>query len=287
MEAAPQSVLVGVTGEGENTNALRFAVDEARNAGCGVTLVHAVNPMLPPPPPSVMVTDDTWGSVGVNIVRAAHGELAGMVGEDDLPVATVVRHGDPGSVFAALSDEARLIVLQHRDMSRMHRVVSGSTVTAVAAHAHCPVVSVPATSIDPPDTGVVTAGVRGDGGPGPVLETAFSEAASRGWALRLLHGWRLPMAYDDLLADDEHWLRQDEAAINAAAADLRSKYPDVEVRVEVRHDWPADVLAGAATDSHLLVVGRHDGLPVLPVRLGSLARTAIAHARCPVMVVPL
>jgi nucleotide-binding universal stress UspA family protein len=120
-----------------------------------------------------------------------------------------------------------------------------------------------------------------------VLEAAFAEASVRSSALRLVHGWRLAPAYDDLFPDVAAWTARDEAAIMAAASDLAAKYPDVPLHVDVRHDWPADTLVRAGNDSDLLVVGRHDGLRVLPHRLGSLARTATAHASCPVMVVPV
>jgi nucleotide-binding universal stress UspA family protein len=213
--------------------------------------------------------------------------LETLPGDVDVPVTTLVQQGGPGQVLGELSKEECLVVMQRRDRSRLHRLVSGSAVSAVAAHAHCPVVSVPAGQSDRPATGVVTAGVHSDGGPAEVLEAAFVEASARSSSLRLLHGWRLEPAYDDLVSDADAWTARDEASITSAASDLAAKYPEVQLHLDVRHDWPADVLAQAANDSDLLVVGRHDGLRILPHRLGSVARTAIAHATCPVMVVPV
>ena len=154
-----------------------------------------------------------------------------------------------------------------------------------AAHARCPVVSVP-TRQAVPAHGVVTAGVHQDGGPDAVLEVAFAQAADRGASLRLLHAWRLPSTYDDLRAEDARWDRDTEACIDARAADVKKRHPEVQVGVEVHHAAPADALAGAATYSDLLVVGRHSGR-MGPARLGFLARTMVAHAQCPVLVVPL
>jgi nucleotide-binding universal stress UspA family protein len=287
MEPLTQSVLVGVTGPGENTDALRFAISEARTLGRGLTLVHAVHPLLPPPPPSILMTDDTWSDVGRTIMDEARGELEGLLGEASLPVDTVLRHGDPGSIFAELSTGASMVVLQRRDLSRLHRIVTSSTVTSVAAHAHCPVVSVPAGVDAPPTAGRVTVGVHGDGGPREVVEAAFAEASARRCELAVVHAWRLAAYYDDMLADEARWTAQDEARIVTGIEELRSKYPDVVVRVDVRHDWPADVLVDAAKDSAMVVVGRHSGLSGLPARLGPLTRAVIAHARGPVMIVPL
>jgi nucleotide-binding universal stress UspA family protein len=291
MRTTGPPVLVGVTGSGENTDALRFAVGAARTRGCGVTLVHAVHPVLMPPPPSVLITDDTWTSVGRTIVEKVRPEVDRLLEElpagAEVPVSTVVRQGGPGLVLGDLSKDACLVVLQRRDLSRLHRVVSGSAVAAVAAHARCPVVSVPSGAGDREPTGLVTAGVHGDGGPPEVLEAAFAEASARSCGLRLLHGWRLEQAYDHILSDVPAWTARDEATITVAARDLAAKYPEVQLHIDVRHDWPADVLAHAGAASDLLVVGRHSGLPLMPHRLGSLARTAVAHAPCPVMVVPV
>jgi len=287
MEPLTQSILVGVTGQGENTDALSFAISEARTLGCGLTLVHAVHPLLPPPPPSILMTDDTWSDVGRSIIDEVHQEVVRLLGETPLPVATVLQHGDPGRVFAELSTEARMVVLQRRDLSRVHRIVTGSTVASVATHAHCPVVSVPARGDSGRAPGVITVGVRGDGGPREVLEAGFAEASARGCRLAVVHAWRLEAAYDDILADEARWKAQDEAHIVPAIDDLRTKYPDVVVRIDVRHHWPADALVHAAKGSEMVIIGRHDGLSVLPGRLGHLTRAVIAHARCPVMVVPL
>jgi nucleotide-binding universal stress UspA family protein len=105
--------------------------------------------------------------------------------------------------------------------------------------------------------------------------------------VRVVHAWRLPAAYDVLLLNEAGWIADDEATITTQAKEIGSEYPDVAVEVDVRHDWPVDVLVDAAEKSDLLVVGRHGGLPVMKPRLGSMARAVIAHADSPVMVVPV
>jgi nucleotide-binding universal stress UspA family protein len=286
MEPLEQSVLVGVTGREENTDALRFAAREAERLGLGLTLVHAVHPMLPPPPPSAMMADGSWSDVGNAIVREVRDEVDEIT-SGAVPVATEVRHGAPAAVFAELSESAPLVVLQHRDLSRLHRIVTGSTVVSVAAHARSPVVSVQPTESPASPTGMITCGVHGDGGPAQVLATAFAQAAARGASLRVVHAWRMEGAYDDITAADTGWVARAEERITAAMADLRAKHPDVDVEVDVRHAWPADGLAKATQGSDMLVVGRHSGMPALPARLGHLARAMVTHAGCTVMIVPL
>lgn len=285
MDAMTQSILVGVTGRGENTDALRFALREATALGRGITLVHAVHPVMPPPPPSVLVVDESWESVGHTILEEVGDELRSL-SDDAVPVSVLALHGDPGSVLGDLSAEAAMVVLQHRDLSRLHRIVTGSTVAAVAAHAHCPVVSVPPAAAAG-TSGVVTVALHEDGGRREVLEAGFAAAALHHGSVRLVHAWRLTPAYEGVVVADEVWKRDVEAAIGAAAEELRAKYPDVPVEIDVRYDYPADVLTRVAADSDLLVIGRHGKRGPLPARTGSLARSVVAHAQCPVMIVPV
>jgi nucleotide-binding universal stress UspA family protein len=285
MEPLDRSVLVGVTGKGENTDALRFAVREARVLRCGVTLAHVVETTLPPPPPSILMTG-TGSEVGDGIVEEVGDELEELL-DADLPVVAVVRHGRAGAVLAELSKTATRVVLQHRDLSRLHRVVTGSTVAGVATHAHCPVVSVPPAPARAASSGLVSVGVHEDGGPTPVLEAAFAESSGHSWSLRLVHAWRLPPGYDDLVAVDDRWAAHARASIRRGMEPLEAEHPDVQVDVHVRYDFPGDVLASASEDSDLLVVGRHGGHGLVPARLGSIARAMLSHASCPVMVVPL
>lgn len=284
MNRIPQSVLVGVTGTGENTDALRYAVAEARARGLGITVVHAVQPILPPPPPSILITDDTWMEVGRDIVRDVRHELEVLLDGDGTPVDALALQGSPGRVFSDLSHDAVLVVLQHQDRSRIQRIFTGSTVASVASHSHVPVVSVPSTWSSRPATGVVAVGVRADGGPREVLEAAFAEAAARASQLKVVHGWMVPTAYEDL---PERWSALDKERITEAMADLQAKHPDVVAQVDVQYEWPADALAASGKEADLLVVGRHDGLVPFAPRLGSLARAAVAHAPCPVMIVPV
>jgi nucleotide-binding universal stress UspA family protein len=225
--------------------------------------------------------------IGGAVVADVRDELETIIAGDPLPVATVVRHGDPGTAFSDLSKDARLVVLQHRSLNRLRRIFTGSKVASVATHAHCPVVSVPLGRADQPPGGSITVGVHADGGPREALESAFAEAAARGASLLVLHSDRLPTAYDDLMAADGRWAAETEEVVTAVIADLVTEHSDVTVKVEVRHEYAADTLVEVGERSDLLVVGRHGGLRGMPARLGSLPRALVAHATCPVMIVPV
>jgi nucleotide-binding universal stress UspA family protein len=284
MSQRAQSVVVGVTGAEENTDALRYAIAEARARGGGITLVHAVHPPLPPSPPHPLAIDDTWREIGDHIVRDVRRELGQLLGDEEMPVATEVHVGSRAAVLSEASKDALMVVLQHRDYSSLHRIFTGSTVASVATHAHSPVVSVPPASSDRAPVGMIAVGVRSDGGPREVLDAAFAEASARTSGVRVVHGWKVPAAYEGIGAQ---WTTQDHERLTAAVTDLHKKYPDIDVRLEVQNHWPANVLVQAAADADLLVVGRHEGFAMMPPRFGSLARSAVAHSSCPVMVVPV
>jgi hypothetical protein len=94
MDAFTQSIVVGVTGRGENTDALAFAVREAAALGRGVTLVHAVPQPPLAPPPSPLITDDALDVVGRAILQEVSEELRGTSG-DEVPVATLPCTANP------------------------------------------------------------------------------------------------------------------------------------------------------------------------------------------------
>lgn len=71
------AVVVGVTGPGRETAALRFAADLATREGTEVVLVHAYGTALPPPPPSVLMTYAEAADVAEWLVKEVREEPRG------------------------------------------------------------------------------------------------------------------------------------------------------------------------------------------------------------------
>jgi nucleotide-binding universal stress UspA family protein len=288
--ATTHRILVGVTGAGENTPALRWAARDAAATGRGVTLVHVVRQVMPPPPPSVLLTSEPLLEAGRQVLRRVVAEYRDLTDEDCESVAEV---GHPGRVLSELSQDADFVVLAHRRLSPLRRVLTWSTTVSAAAHAHCPVVSVPSTwsaeaGEDEAAREWVTVGIHENGTPVPVLEAAFEAAAARGLRLRALHAFRMPTQYDEIMRRSAPWWELwAQEQLRTEVQPVADKYPDVEVDLVVSHEWPADALSRRATTSQLVVVGRHGQHPSLPQRIGSVARTALTITGCPVMVVPV
>ena len=107
--------------------------------------------------------------------------------------------------------------------------------------------------------------------------------------MRVVHAWRLDAVYDDIITPRvaAEWREEQKSLLREAVAELRSTHPDVRVELEVRHQWPSDVLVDDSQVAALVVVGRHGPRPWGPHHLGSIARTVLRESRSPVMVVPI
>ena len=281
-------ILVGVTGPGENGGALRWAADEADRRHSHVTLVHAINPLLTAPPPSVLMLREPMIESGRSLLQDVSDEYTRVTGRH---CDTRVVEGPSANVLTDMSEHAELVVLAHRRLSALRRIMTWSTTVSVAAHSRCPVVAVPPDWTREPSTGErwVTVGVHETGVQEPVLQAGFDAAQALGTGVRLLHAWRPEPLYDDIVMRriDPEWHDRIASQISAGAEPFRAKYPDVALEIDVEHEWPADALIQQGRASALLVVGRHSHIRHLPSRIGSIARTALSGFTCPVMVVPV
>ena len=282
------AIVVGVTGRGQETAALRFAAECARREGAEVVLAHAFHAARPAPPVSPLLAYPEAADLAHRLVNEVGEEFEELT-RGEVALRTVTLAGRPARILVHLSRGARMVVVQHRDSHDFARLFVGSTANGTAARADCPVVSVPMAWQPGEVPGEVVVGVHEGGGPRQVLEAGFAWADATGAPLRIVHAWRLDAAYDDLVtaAEAAHWRDEQKAALASAVAGLRERHPTVQVILEVRHQWPSDVLVDDSQVASLVVVGRHGSHGWAPEHLGSVTRTVLRAAKSPVMVVPL
>jgi nucleotide-binding universal stress UspA family protein len=282
------AIVVGVTGRGRETSALQFAAECARREDAPVLIVHAFRNALPAPPPSVLLTHAEVGEVAEAVVREVAEELGELTG-GDVGFSTLTLAGKASRALVELSHDARLVVVQHHPAHLPGHLFVGSTANGAAAHADCPVVSVPSGWKPGDEPGEVVVGVHEGGVPHQVLEAGFAWAAATGTPLRVVHGWRLDAGYDDIITARvaAGWRDEQKRALAEAVAGLREAHPSVPVEIEVRHQWPAEVLVDCSRTASLVVVGRHGPHRWVGEHLGSVARTVLRAAQGPVMVVPV
>jgi nucleotide-binding universal stress UspA family protein len=282
--AAP--VVVGVDGSAGSLMAVQYAVAEAGRLGTGVRLVHVAPDYTPATPMLPLIRDD-FEQLGRRILRESAEVVAGAA--PSCEVSTVLRAGPTVSTLLDAAEGAHLIVLGREHRSRVEAVFTGSTTVGAAGRALCPVVSVPpAWTVDQP-RGRVVVGVRSPAHSTELLGTAFAAAESRGARLVVLHAWKLPGAYDDIVEARTHANEQAgavEAEIDPQLDLFRRNHPAVEVELSVVHEQPVRALLRVAAGADLLVILRRaHGLP-LTAHVGGTARTLLHEAACPVEVVP-
>ena len=285
-ENNPNPVVVAI-GNDHLESALRYAVAEAARVGTGVHLVHAVQ-HLHDGPEFVLVEETDRDRIGRQTLGVALERTRDLAG-DAVPVTCELLNGHPVPAVVSAADDARVIVLEHRDLSRMRRVVTRSIASGVAARARVPVVSVPSSwSADREHAAeeTVTVGVDIPDRSEPVLRVAAEAAARRGATLRVVPTWSFPSAYDDIVmtrTEDERWAKRATEEIQTVLDGLGDVMAGVPIRIDAQHAPAADALVEASRESQLLVVGRHD--PVVPIgsHLGPVARAVLREAECPVL----
>jgi len=277
----PNPVVVAV-GHDPIDSALGYAAEEAQRAGCGLHLVHVVH-IAVQGPEQVLVEAANVEGVGKQTVEGALEHARDIVG-DDTPITTELVVGPVVSSLVAACADARMIVLQHRAIGRLRRVVTRSVAGGVAARTSVPVVSVPSDWTPRPTHTWVTVGVDEPARSSDVLSAGLAAAQGRATGLRVVHAFDFPSAYDDfVMAPTElGWAERARSEIHGRLAALGG-HADLPVEVVVERAAAAEAILRASEDSALVVVGRHD--PLLPVgsHLGPVSRAVLRDARCPVL----
>lgn len=199
--------------------------------------------------------------------------------------------GDAADLLVEFSRAADLLVVGLRGAGGLADLVVGSTTSAVAARAGCPVLAVPDALPDDRRRSGVVVGVDGRESAERVVAEAFALAADTGERLVAVHAWTdpaslghgtpLPLVHDRLLVSDE-----ESRLLAEIVGGWSEKYPDVDVELRTVRERPSVALLSAATDARFLVVGRRGHPRLRALVLGSVSQGALHHAPCPVVVVP-
>lgn len=286
MTTQPRPVVIGVDGSDANEGALRYGVEEARRTGASLKLVHVV-PDYVPISPMMPLTPSELTETGTAVLRQAQEQVRALA--PDLEVEGWLHHGTRPVQLAHAAEHAQVVVVGRDNRPLLERLLRGDTAAGVAARSSVPMVLVPADWTSGPAKGVVLVGVKSPSHSTALLGDAIALAAERGARLVVLHAWKLPSGYDDIIetrvaADD--WRRQSIEEMEALLTDWRVSFPEVEVEIRVVHDHPSFALVEASAEADVVVlVRRAHGVPAA-THLGGTARAVLRSAHCPVRVVP-
>jgi nucleotide-binding universal stress UspA family protein len=290
----PAHIVVGVDGTRESRHAVAWALQEAACRKEQVELVHVYE--YPPP---LLPFYDAATELGEDHLRevareAMTRDVADAAAEDPgVPVTGEVREGVPIEVLLDAAREARLLVVATRGTGALGELVVGSTGTALAGSAACPVVVVPSPREHGAASahGPVVVGVDGSPHGRAALRQAMEEASLHGRTVVVVHAWHpVPGGLSAAAAAQLRRLRGDEVShellVSKTLAGEGQRFPEVAVKTQVIRDHPVRALLDAARHASLIVVGARGtgGYPGL--ELGSVALGVLHHATCPVCVVP-
>lgn len=279
------SVLVGVDGSPAGSAAIRYAAHEAQGMGADVELVHLVPNYVPIAPMHPLAPSDL-AAAGREVLRDATMEAHELLDPERITASLHVGPRIP--TLLGMAEHAPLLVLGSRRRTMVDRLLTSSTLFALAARASCPVVAVPQSWTATSEQHTILVGVKSPEHSRALMRRALQIAAERKAGLVLLHAWELPHEYDDLITariDEDEWGARARRTIEGSLSGLRDAYSEVPVEIRVVHGQPAHVLQVASEQADLLLLARRQrGFPL--GHLGGTGRALLREGHCPVEVVP-
>jgi nucleotide-binding universal stress UspA family protein len=261
----PGSVVVGVDGSPFSDAAVEWAAAYAAARRTPLTLMHATGDLGGYRVPFRAEARHMAAPVARRIIEQASGVARRTSSEVDLETRTLDE--DPRQALLGVED-AYMLVVGTRGHGPVAALLLGSVSQALVSHATCPVTVVrPADDRDKEKRGKVVVGVDVDGGAGEALEVAFEIASMSRRPVEVLHAATAP-----------------DRELAGLLTGYSEKYPDVEVTTRMADDAPAEALVHASQTAAHVVVGGPGGRRGLR-HLGSVGRTVVEHAHCPVTVV--
>ena len=295
----PGPVVVGVDRAGSANDAVDWATAEAAARDCSLRIAHVFR--------SPLATDAYGLAMPIDSVTATHtaaqlvlqaAVARARLGSTRLGGFGTTAHGDAARVLLDQARDAQLLVLGGRGRSGVHALLAGSITGRVVRHSPCPVVVIHAVDselVDSPSersTPHVVVGVdsapSGPSSSGPAaISFAFHAARQRGIPLTALSAWTPdpPADFETIPGSSGTAEGAARRALEQALTRWREEFPTVPVITKLVCADPVDALIATSSGAALLVVGSARRGPLQRMIVGSITRTVLRDARCPVAIV--
>jgi len=277
----PSGIAVAVDGSATSMAAVQWAAREAAHRRVALTVVHVceVNsaymwalPQLPE-----QLQELSWPTVAEAM------ELARRTAPE-IEVGHWTLVGPASRMLLLASEQASLLVLGRSGKTALAANLVGSLTYRMAAHAHCPVITIPtrpSEADDSPEPKRIVVGLADRPTEGHALDFAIAEAARHGAELLVVQAWHSTVT-DPVFQEDEQLERLNQLL----ASRLSRTSANISTASMIRAGSPASVLSGLCRPDDLLVLGQHRHAPFVPASVGTVIAECLHRVPCPVAVVP-
>ncbi len=283
-------VVVGYDGSKSSPAALEWAALEAQREHVPLRIVEAFE--------LVIAIRPNEGHIDpLQAVRRSREQALAVVAEGievehpGLAVTAVLIEDSPASALISESSYARLLVLGSRGLGGWSGLVIGSVSVQVSAHAHSPVVVVPADARPRAhDKPTIVVGVDGSKVSAQAVQFAFDQAAATGAKVVAAHAWHSPAStYEgglgSLVFDHAEVEQASRLVVAESLSGAIADHPEVEVETRLMTGQPARALLALGESADLVVLGSRGRGGFTGLLLGSVSQGVLHHARVPVAVV--
>jgi len=195
----------------------------------------------------------------------------------------------PEEALIEASDEAYLIVVGSSRISGLERLLLGRSALAVSLHSRCPVIILPEGGRTDAG-GPVVLGFDGSEGAREAARRAFWIADLRGTSVRTITSWYAEVVEGHVVTTPgtPAWEQVESGyrtMVEEGLADIREKYPNVDLDIRIVRGPAAEVLVRESADASLLVIGSRGRGGFRGMLLGSVSHKVLETATSPVMVI--
>jgi nucleotide-binding universal stress UspA family protein len=276
--SSSSSVVVGIDGSRSAVDAALWAVDEAVGRDIPLRLVYAIDPKTAGADPHEMARELATAELAVRHAFTA-------VESTDKSVKIEVEILQEGSTKALLQASRQAAMLCVGSMGLKHSAQGriGSTASALASSAHCPVAIVRGHDPLQAEQLWVVAEVDESAASEGVLRLALEEARLRGAPLRVLTAWqsRFTDIHDGHAVTDGNRLAK--ARLERRLAQWKKRYADLDVGAVAIHGSTLKFLTKNASSSQMLVVG-HERAQGINALVGPPGYAELHNASCSVLI---
>ncbi|WP_186526183.1 universal stress protein [Leekyejoonella antrihumi] len=280
----PGSIVVGVDTSQASMIALDWATTLAQQTRAPMHLIHGFSPDRPDWAFGMGADDDHFHRAGERVLNRARNRI--QLRDRMIQVSTGLTGSYPAAAMVRASALASMVVVGSHGDSLLHISSIGETAHQIAGHAACPVAVVRTDLNLENEYRRILVGVDRSELSGKALGWAFSQAERINAEVLAIHAWQPRDAQDPGLGSAE-WPSYADACremIESKIADQRAQHPGVKVMTEVFQGNPTRALVTESHASDLVVLGARGDGGFDGLHLGRVARDALSHSTCPVVV---